>query len=383
MPKILIVLNNLSIGGAENQLIQLICARPAFMQGTEVELLTVGRSPLDETNFRGQLKAQNVKVTTVNRKDYPFPRFLAELTRTIRRIKPDIVHTLLPGSAGTWGRLAAILAGVPIIFHSDLTLYPQGLQRVNHALRPFLDLRTKRFFPNADTIAAAIIKKGVPPKKIEVIPCGVNLERFTPGAIPSRRAEWDIPEDAVVAGFLARFAPVKRLDLLLDAVLALPENERPDYLVLGGDGPTMPMVRARVAADAWLQQRCRVLGTVTDPPGFLASIDYLVLPSDSEGLPNVLLETMASAKTMIASRVADVPALVEGVGLLMEPGNQASLEAAFRQMHELGTPGRAQLGEKARRRVLEHYDINRVATRFWQAHLELLDAGGPRANAAA
>ena len=134
---------------------------------------------------------------------------------------------------------------------------------------------------------------------------------------------------------------------LLDAILALPENERPDYLVLGGDGPTMPMVKARVAADPWLKECCRVLGVVTDPPGFLASIDYLVLPSDSEGLPNVLLESMASAKTMIASRVADVPTLIEGVGLLMEPGNQASLEAAFRKMCEMGAPGRAHLGEKA------------------------------------
>lgn len=382
MPKILIVLNNLSIGGAENQLIQLICARPPFMQGTEVELLTVGRSPLDETNFRGQLAAQQVKVETVNRKDYRFPRFLAELTAAIRRAKPDIVHTLLPGSAGTWGRLAAILAGVPVIFHSDLTLYPQGLQRVNHALRPFLDLRTKRFLPNADTIAAAIVKKGVPPKKIEVIPCGVNLERFLPGEIPSKRAEWGIPGDAVVAGFLGRFAPVKRLDLLLDAVLALPEDERPDYLVLGGDGPTMPMVQARVAAEPWLQERCRVLGTVTDPPGFLASIDYLVLPSDSEGLPNVLLEAMASGKTMIASRVADVSALVEGVGLLMEPGDKESLVAAFRRVNELGAAGRAALGEQARQRVAQHYDIRRVAARFWQAHLEVLDAEEPRANAA-
>ena len=213
VPKILIVLNNLSIGGAENQLMQLICARPPFMQGTDVEVLTVGRPPQDESTFREQLKAQEVKVSTVARKDYSFPLFLKELTLTIKRARPDIVHTLLSSSAGTWGRLAAILAGVPIIFHSDLTLYPQGLQRVNHVLRPFLDLRTKRFFPNADTIAAAIIKKGVPPAKIEVIPCGVNLERFTPGVIPSRRREWNIPEDAVVGGFLARFAPVKRLDL--------------------------------------------------------------------------------------------------------------------------------------------------------------------------
>ena len=380
MPKILIILNNLSIGGAENQLIQLISARPPFMRDVEVELLTVGRSPLDESNFRGKLAAQQVKVETVNRKDYRFPRFLRELTEAVRRAKPDLVHTLLPGSAGTWGRLAAILAGVPVIFHSDLTLYPQGLQRVNHAVRPFLDLRTKRFLPNADTIADAIIKKGVPPKKIEVIPCGVNLERFE--NIAPKRGEWGIPEDAVVAGFLARFAPVKRLDLLLDAVLALPEDERPDYLVLGGDGPTMPMVQERVAADKWLQERCRVLGTVTDPPGFLASIDYLVLPSDSEGLPNVLLETMASGKTMIASSVADVPALVDGVGVLMEPGNKESLMAAFRRMNELGAEGRAALGERARQRVTEHYDVRRVAERFWRAHLEMIETGEPRASVA-
>ena len=179
-------------------------------------------------------------------------------------------------------------------------------------------------------------------------------------------------KDAVVAGFLARFAPVKRLDLLLDAVQALEEPKRPDYLVLGGDGPTMPMVKARVAADRWLREHCRILGMVESPPEFLASIDYLVLPSDSEGQPNVVLEAMALGKTVIASRVADVPVLVEGVGFLMEPGSKESLAQAFEKVQGLTPKARHALGQKAREKAVEQYDIRRVAERYWQAHLELV-----------
>ena len=369
--KVLFVISNLSPGGAENQLVQLICAKPRSADDLEVEVLTVGHPSAKEQVYRSRLKEQDVKVTTVDRQRHAFPAFLFRLRQAIRQARPDVVHTFLPGTPGTWGRLAALLAGVPVIIHADRTLYPQGLRRVNHVMRPFLDSRTTHFMPNADAIAQSLAHKGVPLKKVTVMPNGVDTHRFAPGTVASLRCAWDIPKDAVVAGFLARFAPVKRLDLLLDAVQALEESKRPDYLVLGGDGLTMPMVKARVAADGWLREHCRILGMVESPPEFLASIDYLVLPSDSEGQPNVLLEAMASGKTVIASRVADVPVLVEGVGFLMEPGSKESLVQALETVQGLTPKARHALGQKARRKAVEQYDIRRVAERYWRAHLEL------------
>lgn len=368
--KIVFVINGFLLGGAEKQLATLFSARPPFMNEVGVEIITF--LPTQSTLIAEWFAAMGVKSTLINREAMPFPNFLWKLVATIRTARPQIVHTLLDSSTGAWGRLAARLAGVPHIFHSDLSLREDGT-RIHFLLRPWLDRLTRRFLPNAEATAERLVRSGVPQEKILVIPNGVDLAKFAPDTIPSPRAAWGIPASALVAGFLGRFHPIKRLDLLLDAVLQLPISDRPKYLVLGGDGPTMPMVRERVASDPWLQERCRLLGEVKEVPGFLAGIDFLVLCSDTEGLPNAVLEAMAMRRPVVATAVSDLPKLVSGIGFTAEPGNAASLAQALQQMRHLSSEQRLAMGAEARNRVLAHYDLQVIGERFWRAHLELLE----------
>ena len=367
--KIVFVMNGFLLGGAEKQLATLFSARPSFMNEVGVEIITF--LPTQSDLIADWFAAMGVKSTLINREAMSFPNFFWKLVTTIRSIRPQIVHTLLDSSTGTWGRLAARLAGVPYIFHSDLSLREDGT-RIHFLLRPWLDRLTRRFLPNAEATAERLARSGVPREKIIVIPNGVDLAKFAPDTIPSPRAAWGIPASALVAGFLGRFHPIKRLDLLLDAVLQLPVSDRPDYLVLVGDGPTMPMVRERVAGDSWLQEHCLLLGTVEDVPGFMAGIDYLVLCSDTEGLPNAVLEAMAMRRPVVATSVSDLPRLVSDIGFTAEPGNAASLAQALKQMRHLPPEQRVAMGTKARERVLAHYDLNAISERFWRAHFEIV-----------
>jgi len=204
------------------------------------------------------------------------------------------------------------------------------------------------------------------------MPNGVELSRFNPAAVSDSRSEWRIPFDATVLGYLGRFAPIKRIDLLLAALLRIDESDRPDYVLLAGDGPTMPDVKALVASDPWLEQRCRILGTINATPEFLATIDYLVLPSDSEGLPNVVLEAMAMGKPVVATRVSDIPTVIADSGILADPSDVVSMSNAILSMQQLGVQGRQSLGDRARLRVEEEYAMEVAADRFWRAHLELV-----------
>lgn len=367
--KIVFVMNGFLLGGAEKQLATLFSARPSFMNEVEVEIITF--LPTQSDLIADWFAEMGVKSTLINREAMSFPSFLWKLVTTIRSIRPQIVHTLLDSSTGTWGRLAARLAGVPYIFHSDLSLREDGT-RIHFLLRPWLDRLTRRFLPNAEATAERLVRSGVPRQKIIVIPNGVDLAKFSPESISSPRAAWGIPDSALVAGFLGRFHPIKRLDLLLDAVAQLPDSDRPDYLVLGGDGPTMPMVRDRVASDPWLQKHCLLLGTVEDVPSFMTGIDYLVLCSDTEGLPNAVLEAMAMRRPVVATSVSDLPRLVSDIGFTAEPGNAASLAHALKQMRHLSPEQRVALGAKAQERVLAHYNLNAISERFWRAHLEVL-----------
>lgn len=364
------VLNSLTMGGAEAQLAALVAARPDYARAAKLHIVTMlpNNSPVIEERFR----AEGVTWTLIDRTALSFPRFFWRLYRTIRHTRPQIVHTLLRGSTSTWGCLAARLAGVPYVFHSDLSLDPEAhMTRLQKVLQPVVDRMTTRFLPNAEAIAEKHLRSGVPAHKVLVVPNGVDLSRFAPDKAVSARTQWNIPDSAVVAGFLGMFRPEKRPGLLFDALLTLPESERPDYVVMAGDGPLMPELRQRVADHPWLQQRCRLLGVVEDTPAFLAGIDYLVLCSDTEGLPNAVLEAMAMNKPVVATSVSDVHKLIEGVGFLAEPGDAASLAAALGKMQQLTPEARYAMGEVGRARALERYEMKRAAQLFWDAHLDI------------
>ena len=373
--RIVFVLSQYAVGGAEKQLAALLEHRPEWSLAIDVRTVTF--LPPASQEMVERYATLGVPNTQVSRPAATFVGFFVALLRTFRQLDPAIVHTLLDHSTGTWGRLAAWMLRVPAIVMSDLSLGEVG-GRVHFALRPFLDRVTHRFLPNAEAIADRLATSGVPRRKITVIPCGVDLEVFDPLRVADgrgdRRRAWGIPEDAVVAGYLGRFTRVKRVDLLIEALRTLPEGDRPDFVVLGGDGPTMSLARSMVDLDPWLRERCHFLGTIHDAPEFLAAIDYLVLPTEVEGLPNVILEAMAMVRPVVSTRVSDIPAIIDGAGVVAEPGDATALAEAIRVMQRRTADERRRLGEAGRKRVERDFDIEVVAERFWREHAALLPA---------
>lgn len=367
--RVVLILGSLPLGGAEAQLTSLLAREPAWIERTGLQVVSLGKANTDAIHRR--LDALGVPVTVVDRSSMRFVPFLIELVGVLRRLRPDVAHTFLAGSAGTWGRLAARLAGVPHIMYSDLSLHP-ARSRPQRLLDPVNNLYTDRFLPNATAIAERLQRQGVPARKIRVVRNGVDLDRFDPAHTTSLRPTWGIPSDAVVAGFLGMFRRIKRPDLLLDGVLATPEAARPDYVVMAGDGAEMPELRRRVDADPWLRERCRLLGVVEDIPGFLQAIDFLVLTSDTEGLPNAILEAMAMARPSIATRVSDVPFLLGDEAVLFEPGDAPGLADKLAWMTALPPERRAAMGKRLQQRARQEFGLVNAVAAFWDAHLDFL-----------
>ncbi len=362
-PKVLFVLASYSVGGTELQLLSLLANRPGWARNYDLETITF--LPPRSAEVAQRFEALGVRNTLLNREEMSFPTFLRRLVAHVRAARPDIVHTLLDSSTGAWGRLAAIVAGAPAIVQSDRSIMEEGT-RTHLRLRPFLDRRTARFLPNAHAIAERLARKGVPRERITVVPSGVDLSRFEPSPCSDREGS------DLVLGFVGRFHAVKRIDVLLEALLRLEPERRPGRVRLAGDGPEMEAVRARVAAEPWLAQHVELLGNCDDVPSFLGGVDYLVLSSEVEGAPNAVIEAMAMARPVVATRVSDVPAIVGESGFLAEPADVASLAAALGKMQGLSADERCAMGERARHRVELEYDMRVVAERFWQAHRDLL-----------
>ena len=366
---VVFVLAGLAMGGAEAQLVAMLEAGADRAARHRVTVLTL--TTARDASLVDRLVRLGVRIETVDRAASGFPAFFLRLARWFRRERPDLVHTVLSGSAGTWGRLTARLAGVRAIIHSERSLGWRGT-RLQRRLEPLAHRVTTRVLTNARAVEERLLADGVPCAKLLLIRNGVDLERFSAVDGASLRRSWGIADGGVVAGFLGMLRPEKRPDLLLDALSELREADRPDMVAIAGDGPLMPEIRARIEADAWADDHVRLLGIIADTPAFLAAIDVLVLTSDTEGLPNAIIEAMAAGVPCIATRVSDVPDLVTDNGFVVDAGDVQGLADALGRMRRMDPEERRELGRRGALRAEAEFDLQTAASRFWDAHDEVM-----------
>lgn len=372
MPHVMFVISGLNMGGVESQLTSLLEAAAPAGDDWKVTVLTITSARNEELALR--LERRGVEFVMVDREASGFPRFLADLTSAIRAARPDVVHTLLSGSSGTWGRVAARLARVPHVVHSDRSLQPIKT-RLQGLLEPWVNRMTDVFFTNARAIAKRLEAAGVPADRIEVVPNGVDLTRFAAADGTALRREWGVGDGELVVGYLGMLRAEKRPQLLLEALELMAEDDLPARVVFAGDGVLMDELKERARRSRWGADRILFLGVRSDIPGFLAAIDVLVLTSDTEGLPNAVIEAMAAGRPVIATSVSDVPQLVTDNGYVVEPRDAAGLAEALGRMLRLPPAERACMGVAGRRRAEAEFGLPVAAERFWRAHDRVL-AGG-------
>lgn len=185
---------------------------------------------------------------------------------------------------------------------------------------------------------------GLAAHTVDVVPNGVDVTRFVPQPGSAR------PTTALWLGVMA---PVKRLDVLVDALADVPDLQ----LRLVGSGPRRDAVEKAVAEHG-LAERVTFQGSVGDPAAAFGDADIFVLPSAAENCPLALLQAMACGLPAVASRVGGVPEIVrDGVdGLLFPAGDAGALARALRSM--VTDPARCRaMGDRARHRVVQHYTL--------------------------
>lgn len=239
-------------------------------------------------------------------------RALWELVRVLRRERPDVVHTHT-SKAGALGRVAAALAGVPVVvhtFHGHVLdgYFPALPTRVIRLAERALARLTTRVVTLSPALRDELCGRFAvaAPERFEVIPLGRDLEPFRRGAPGRLRAELGLPADAPLVGAVGRLVPIKDVPLLVRA-FARVAARRPDaHLVLVGDGPERPAVEDAVRARG-LGGRVRLLGWRHDLPGIYADLDLLAVSSRNEGTPLAVIEAFAAGVPVVATRVGGVP----------------------------------------------------------------------------
>jgi glycosyltransferase involved in cell wall biosynthesis len=309
------ICNELAFYGAENVAMQI--ARSTREPDIEMAVMTVSRWSHPE--LRASIEVPVLMIDRHGRRDVGF---IARMVGSLRGIRADVVNT--HGHHGRyWGRLAALLAGVPVIVHSEhnpvlLRPRPQvaywALDGMMKRRTTFVDVTGRR----RGEIAAA---EGIAPERIIAIPNGVALRPVVDGVRDRVRAELAIPPDGTAILILARLYAQKRIDRAIDALAALdaPLRER-SYLIVAGDGPLRDPLGAQ-AAERGISLQVRFLGFRSDTAELLAAADVALLTSAHEALPLAMIEAMLA-------RVPVVSTPWDGAPMLLGDGRRGRIAAS-------------------------------------------------------
>lgn len=304
-------------------------------------------------------------------------RAFASILWILFRERPQVVHTH-KSKAGALGRVAAFIARVPVRVHTfhghvfegyfsdgaatNIVRVERLLSRLSHgvlAISPALRDELEREYRIAH------------PDKLRVVPLGLDLDAL---AAPAERRrlqhELNLDENAPAIGIVGRLVPIKNQALFLRAA-AKAAQLIPDlqvFVVGGGelDAPLKGLARE-------LNLNAHFTGSRSDMAEVYASLDLVVLSSDNEGTPVVLIEALAAGVPVVSTEVGGVADVLGGgeFGRLVPPGDEGALTEAMRAT--LLDPPSDAARKAARAHVLKHYSAERLCTDLETLYRELLE----------
>jgi glycosyltransferase involved in cell wall biosynthesis len=366
--KVLQLIPTLDRSGAEKQMVLLAKGLPRDRFRVEVGALT-RLGPLE-----AELSAAGIPVTAIGKRFKLDPIALVNLSRFLKSRPFDVVQTWI-FAANTYGRVAARMAGVPVVVVAEMAV-DLWKGRVDRSVDRRLATWCDRLVGNSHAVVDFYRDLGVPDDRLTMIYSGMSDEE--PPTIDSRaiRVGLGFEAEAPLVLFAGRLAAQKRVEDLLMA-LDLLQHVQPDLrTVIAGDGPLRNRLE-EVAQSYQLEGRVRFLGHRNDVPKLLAAADLVVLPSAYEGLPNVVLEAMRFRKPVVATCAPGTTEIViDGeTGLLVPIGNVPVLARAIRDVVRDRVLA-SRLGEAGRARVEAHFRADTMVSQFASLYEELARSKG-------
>lgn len=354
--RVVLLLEELNFGGTQRQALELALNLNPARFNAEIWLMAAGED-------MGPLVAQrDVPVVRLARRSWVGPDSLLNLWRRLRSDRIDILvlMTVIPN---IWGRLLGRLAGIPIIIgtcRGDGSAFRQH----EKLLWPLVD----HHICNATALKRQLSNRyQIPESLITVIPNGVDTKFFEPPAT-ARKAGREI----ILC--IARLVPEKDHHTLITAFGLLAQHHPDAELWIVGDGNRRKSI-SEYAGQAAFGGRIRLMPGQLDIRPLLWQGSLLVLSSLEEGLPNVVLEAMASGLPVVATDVGGLWEVVEHdrTGLLVSSRDAAALADAMSYLLRDETTREA-FGQEGRRRAEGYYSVACMVRRHEQIFQRLLNA---------
>ena len=371
MPTILHCIDTTGPGGAETLFVELAehFSKPPY---TSIALLR-GLGWVER-----QLTARGIPVIIEDSKGSVNVRYLLRLVQHIRRNRVNLVHAHLPG-ANLYSSMAGGIARIPVIstYHGSVDLRFSGRLE---ALRRRIIRRGSRVVAVSARLREEVATRlGVPTSQIELIPNGIDFERFARAQPLGLREQLGLAPGAKVIGSLGNIRPAKAYDVGLRVLRRLRDRGMDVWWFVAGQARPRDALLGQLEAlakELGVDDRVRFLGFVEQPEPFLAELDVFLLCSSSEGHPLALTQAMAAGLPIVATRCGVEPVLGGGMhGWLAEVDDADGL---CRQIQTVLAGGEAVTGKQQRAAAFaqQNYDAMAVMQRYAKLYTELLARRG-------
>jgi glycosyltransferase involved in cell wall biosynthesis len=294
-----------------------------------------------------------------------------------RKERPSIVATHT-AKAGTLGRLAAALAGVPVVVHTFHGHVLDGyFSRISTSffltIERLLSHLTTQFIAISPEVAADLDRLQIGRGKTTIVRLGLDLEHLISSETGRLRRDLGVSDGVPLVGIVGRLVPIKAIDLFLEAATLITREQPEAHFAIVGDGELWDQLHEDVRARE-LGQRVHFTGWRTDLPAVYSDLDVVVCCSRNEGTPVSLIEACAAGKAVIGTQVGGIPDIIAaGVnGLLVPSGDAPALAGAVFEL--LGDPVRRKsMGLAGRQMVLERHGSDRMVSELKGIYLRLLE----------
>lgn len=366
--RILHVVGSLGMGGTERQLLGLV---PSLEEdgASHCRILT-----LRNRIHQPYLGDRPIDIHSLDRRGRLDPSVPAGIVRHCREWGPDVIHA--------WDHLSALLS-IPAKKMLGVPLLNGSIRDARHWRRfSRVDIVSRVAFRFSDRIVAnsraGLLAYGVPTSRSLCIHNGFDMEKFT-GVSTKGVSEGPALSSGPYVAMVANTTPSKDHPTLVRAAAVLADRFESLTFVLIGNGTREP--RCTELVPNGLRERFLFLGPRDDVALLLPQMDVCVLVTTEhlgEGLPNAVMEYMAMARPIVATRLGGIPELIsdEKSGLLVAPGDAAALARQISRLLE--DPGLARrLGEEARARLTTEFTQERMVRAYRETYCELVARNRP------
>jgi glycosyltransferase involved in cell wall biosynthesis len=364
--RVVFLIRSLQPGGAERQLVTL--SRNLNTRGFSVTIVTFYPGGLLENDLHD---LPNVQVVSANKRGrWDIVGFMWRLLKLVRKVRPHIIHGYLYGA-----NEVALIAGCAV--HSrvawgvrssalDMRYYDwltRILFKIGARLSPLVDV----IIANSEAGHRSHLQFGYPARRFVVIPNGINTDVFCRDTAGRQRVrmQWNIREDDVLIGIVARIDPMKDHETFLRAAANCANSNQTVRFVAVGQGADESVSRLKAIAERLgIARQVVWAGARQDMAAVYSAIDIVTSSSAfGEGFSNCLAEAMACEANCVATDVGDARIILGDAAEYVSPKEPEALALAWQKLLAATPEQRAILGRRARARIVSEFSVEMLASR--------------------